>query len=113
VKKDAGIQLIWTFRRPCDQLLEGDVYTQRCDKSVKQMFWAGFAENIRTGLIPLDKDLNSARGEVTGEIIGHLYRAWLPELIRAGDIFMHDSASVHRAAIVKAILQELAIEVIN
>jgi hypothetical protein len=68
------------------------------------MFWARFGENIRTGLIPLNRDLNSARGGVTGEVIRHLYRVWLPQLVRAGDIFMHDSASVHRAAIVKVIL---------
>jgi hypothetical protein len=26
--------------------------------------------------------------------------AWLPQLLRPGDIFMHDGASVHRAQIV-------------
>jgi hypothetical protein len=59
------------------------------------MFWAGFRENTRTGLISLDGDPNSARGGVTARIIKYLYRAWLSQFVLKGDIFMHDSASVY------------------
>ena len=38
VERGAGIQPIWTFHRPKDQLREGDVCTRRIGKGVKQMF---------------------------------------------------------------------------
>jgi hypothetical protein len=52
--------------------MEHDVCTRWCGKGIKQMFWAGFEENTRTGLISLDGDLNSARGGVTARIIEYL-----------------------------------------
>ena len=76
------------------------------------MFWAGFGEDIRTGLVPLDGDPEAPRGGVTARVIRELYRAWLPEFVHEGDIFMKDSASVHRAHIVRDILNKLNIQVI-
>ena len=46
-----------------------DVHTLRTGKGVKKMFWAGFAYNRRTGLVPLDSDPMSRRGGVTSSII--------------------------------------------
>lgn len=113
VERGAGTETVWTFNRPSEQLELGDVSTERTGKSVKQMFWAGFGENMRTELIAVDGDPESARGGVTGAIIHDLYRTQLPLLLRDGDIFMHDGASVHRAVIVKKLLTELRIEVMD
>ena len=62
VERGSGSETIWTFRRPSEQLKERDVSTYRTGKAVKQMFWAAFGEDFRTGLVPLDGDPNSPRG---------------------------------------------------
>ena len=77
------------------------------------MFWAAFGQNIRTGLVPLDGDPESARGGVTARVIVELYRAYLPTILQPGDIFMQDGASIHTARIVKRLLQEMGIEVMD
>lgn len=87
--------------------------TKRTGKGVKQMFWAAFGGDQRTELIQLDGDPNSAKGGVTGVIIRDLYRVQLPHFLRDGDIFMQDGASVHRARIVKELLIELGIELME
>lgn len=113
VERGAGIQPIWTFRRPSEQLSTGDVCTRRTGKGVKQMFWAGFGQSIRTGLVPLHGDPDVGRGGINSTHIEALYRAWLPEFVFEGDIFMHDGASVHTAGIVQQLLQDLGIEVMD
>ena len=45
------------------------------------MFWAGFSYNIRTGLVLLDGDPNSARGGVTSAVIYDVYEVFLPKLL--------------------------------
>jgi transposase len=75
------------------------------------MFWATFGYDTRTGLIPLDGYPKSPRGGITSQVISHLYRSFLLEIIRPDDIFMHDNAPVHTAHIIKRILEELHIEV--
>jgi hypothetical protein len=75
------------------------------------MLWAGFGYGKRTGLVPLDGDPLARRGGVSGWVIQCLYSAQLPDLLRAGDIFMHDNASVHTARIVRNLLNELGVEV--
>jgi transposase len=62
VERGKGVQTIWTFNSPSQQLIEHDVHGIRCGKGVKKMFWAGFGYNIRTGLVPLDGDPESRRG---------------------------------------------------
>ena len=113
VERGMGIRPVWTFLRPSEQLVEGDVKEIRCGKSVKKMFWAAFGQNIRTGLVPLDGDPESARGGVTARVIVELYRAYLPTILQPGDIFMQDGASIHTARIVKRLLQEMGIEVMD
>ena len=56
VERGAGIQPRWTSHHPSEQLAEHDIHTHQIGKSVKQMFWAAFGEDIQTGLIPLDGD---------------------------------------------------------
>lgn len=43
---------------------------------MKQMFWAGFGESWRTGLVPLDGNPKSPRGGVDRFIIEALYSAF-------------------------------------
>ena len=64
------------------------------------MFWAGFGQNIQTGLVPL-------HGSVDSGVIQDLYRAWLPQFVFDGDIFMHDNAPVHTAHVVCRVLKEM------
>jgi transposase len=77
------------------------------------MFWAAFRQDIRTGLVPLDGDPEAKRGGVTGWVIRELYRAFLPTILQPGDIFMHDGASIHTARIVKALLQEMGVDIMS
>jgi transposase len=111
VERGAGVRGVWTWLRPAEQLVQGDIKEKRVGKGIKKMFWAAFGEGIRTGLLPLDGDPESARGGITGRVIVEVYRAFLPTILRPGDIFMHDGASVHTARIVRAILTELGIVV--
>ena len=106
-----GIQPVWTFLRPSEQLIHGDMKEKRYGKGVKKMFWAAFGQEERTGLVPVDGDPLAARGGVSGWVIGELYRAYLPTILRPGDIFMHDGAKVHTARIMTAILDEMGVEV--
>ena len=109
VERGAGIRPVWTFTRPCDQLVKHDIQEKRCGKSVKKMFWAAFGQDTRTGLIPLDGDPDSRRGGITARVIVSLYEAFLPTILQPGDIFMQDNASVHTARITRAILQSMGV----
>ena len=113
VERGIGAQTVWTFLRPKDQLKNHDICAKPCGPGVKQMVWAAFGENIRTGLVPLNGDPEAPRGGVTAAIILALYRAFLPDLLEEGDIFMHDGAGIHRAYIVREGLDEMGIEVIK
>lgn len=111
--RGSGSEAIWTFCRPSEQLKERDISTYWTGKAVKQMFWAAFGEDFCTGIVPLDGDPNSPRGErgVNGQVISDLYQAYLPEVVQPGHIFMHDGAGPHCAHIVQDVLEELQIEV--
>lgn len=112
VERGVGARPIWTFTSPSRQIIERDIHTIRCGKGVKQMFWA-FGFDQRTGLLPLDGDPESARGGVTAWVIRDVYEAFLPEFLTHGDIFMHDGASVHRVYIVRELLTEIGINVME
>jgi len=113
IERGYGIQPTWTFTRPCDQLKEHDVRERRCGKHVRQMFWAAFGQDSRTGLVPLHGDSDSARGGVTARVIVDLYRAFLPTIPEPNDIFMHDGAPVHTARIVRTVLQEMGVTIMD
>lgn len=57
-------------------------------KEVKQMFCAAFEDKIQTDLIPLSDDPDSKRGGVSAQVIHNLCKAFLPDFIQPGDIFM-------------------------
>ncbi|BDD59129.1 hypothetical protein MAP00_009280 [Monascus purpureus] len=77
------------------------------------MFWAAFGFDRRTGLLPLDGDPESAHGGVTAWVIHGVYETFLPEFLHNGDIFMHGGASVHRAYIIRDLLAEMGVEVME
>lgn len=79
------------------------------------MFWAAFSGYTRkNGLIPLFGDPNSARSGVNHFVIHDLYQRMLPTLLANNDrIFQQDNAPTHTARIVRDLLQELGIEVIE
>jgi transposase len=66
---------------------------------------------MRTNLVPLDGDPTSTRGGVSSRTIFQLYSEYLPQLLRPGDIFMHDGASMHRAHIIGGLLHDLGVNV--
>lgn len=61
--------------------------------------------------MPLDGDPESRCGGVSSSVIYELYQAHLPDFVQPDNIFMHDNAPVHTAAIIQGILAELGIEV--
>lgn len=114
IEKGVGIKPIWTFVRPRDQVRLGDIQPVRCSgKGVKKMLWAAFGHNRRTGLVPLDGDPQAARGGVTSWVIRGLYESFLPDIMVEGGEFMHDGAGPYRGHIVRDILQQMNIRVIN
>ena len=111
VERGAGVQPIWTWNTPTEQLQKSDVHAVRTGKGIKKMFWAGFTHDRQTGLVPLDGDPMSRRGGVTSSIIYDLYQSFLPGFVQPGNIFMHDNAPVHTASIIQELLAELGVEV--
>ena len=74
VERGKGVQPIWTWNTPTEQLQQRDIHEVRCGRSIKKMFRAGFGYNTRTGLVPLDGDPESLRGGVTSMVIRDLYK---------------------------------------
>lgn len=79
------------------------------------MFWAAFSGAPRkTSLIPLFGDLTAKRTGITSAIIHDLYRRILPTLIQNADsIFQHDNTPTYTAHIVRELLYDLGLEVIE
>src|SRR5699024_1734442 len=71
-----GVRPVWTWNSPTEQLEMQDIHAVRTGKSVKQMFWAGFSHNRRTGLVPLDGDPDTRHSGVTNSIISDLYQSY-------------------------------------
>jgi transposase len=104
----------WTFTRLRDQILVRDIQPVRCTgKGVKKMLWAAFGYNRHIGLVPLDSDPEAARGGVTSWVIRVLYEAFLPDIIVDSREFIYDGAGPHRGLIVKDILREMGIRVME
>ena len=72
---------------------------------MRQIFLALFGYQQRSGLIVIDMNINK-------ENYFNLYAAFLPDLLKPGNIFMHDNASSHTAKIVRDLLRQLQIKVI-
>ncbi|KAL7755582.1 hypothetical protein ACKLNR_014680 [Fusarium oxysporum f. sp. zingiberi] len=103
VRRGQGVRPIWTFLSPREALRVQDVSEARRQGAVRQMFWAAFGHGSRTPLVPLVGNVNAIG-------IYDLYSVILPWFLQPGDIFMHDNASVHTARVVKALLEELQVQ---
>ncbi|OKO93784.1 Transposable element Tc1 transposase [Penicillium subrubescens] len=85
IERGSGAGAQWTFVRPIHQAQEGK------------------------------GDPESARGGVTSNVVHSTYSTYLPTILsnRSNAIFMHNNASTHTAHIVRDLLQEIGIEVIQ
>lgn len=63
--------------------------------------------------MPLDGDENSKNKGVSSFMIEALYCAFLPEFVRENHIFMHYNATGYTAYIVRALLRDLGIKVMD
>ncbi|KAE8548074.1 hypothetical protein EYB25_009867 [Talaromyces marneffei] len=113
VERGKGGQLIWTWHSLTERLREHDIREIRTGKSIKKMFWGGFKFDQRSPLVPLTSDGSSAGGGITATVIRQLYMEQLPELLDNGDIFMQDNAPVHRAHIIRDLLRELGLDIME
>jgi hypothetical protein len=77
------------------------------------MLWVVFGYNRRIGLVPLDSDPEATRRGVTSWVIRVVYEAFLPEIMVKGREFIHDRASQYRGLIIRDILREMGIRVIE
>lgn len=77
------------------------------------MFWAAFSYGIRTDLVAMDGDNDSARGGVTARVYREVLDEHLRTVISDDSIFMHDNAPIHTAGIIKEFLQDLGVEVMD
>jgi transposase len=116
IERGSGAGAQWTFVRPIHQAREGEIHEKPCGKQIRQMFWACInGDTRRTGLIPMDGDPESPRGGVTSRVIQSTYSTYLPSILsnRSDAIFMHDNASTHTAHIVRDLLNEIDVEVMQ
>src|SRR5699024_7127960 len=104
MERGRGLEHTWTFVRPSEQIRDRDIHPIELGKRVKQMFWAGFSEELRTALVPLSGDPEAPHNGVSARIIYELYREMLPTIMEEADIFMHDNAPVHKARQVRELL---------
>jgi hypothetical protein len=77
------------------------------------MLWAAFGYNRRIGLVPLNGDPEAARRGVTSWVIRALYEAFLPDIMVDGREFIYDGAGPYCGLIVKDILREIEIRVME
>jgi hypothetical protein len=77
------------------------------------MLWAAFGHNRRTGSVPLDGDPLAKNKGITSWVIKELYRAFLPDIIVEGGEFMQDGAGPHRGLIIRELLREMEIRVME
>jgi len=75
------------------------------------MFWAGFGHNIRTDLVTMIGNPESARGRVLARPVVETFDRYHRDFIRLGDIFMLDNASVYTARITPTFLRNLQQEI--
>lgn len=114
VERGVGFRKPYTFTRPKDQLEKHDLCLKPCGKQIRQMFWAAFSGDIRrTGLIPLYGNSDSERGGIDSSVICELVISTPTLLNQPNAIFMHDNAPVHTAYIVRELLDDLGIEVMD
>lgn len=116
IERGSGAGAEWTFVRPKYQPREGEIQQKPCGKQLRQMFWACFnGDTRRSGLIPMHGDPSSPRGGVTSLVVRSTYSTYLPVILsnRSFANFMHDNASTHTAHIVRDLLGDIGVEVMQ
>ena len=77
------------------------------------MFWAAFGYGIKTELVIMAGDPESARGGVTARVYHEVLDQHLKPILGLGTIFMHDNAPIHTAHIIRDWLIENEVDVMN
>lgn len=77
------------------------------------MFWAAFGFGVRTALVPMEGDPESAKGGVTARVYKEVLDEHLLPILQYGAIFMHDNAPIHTAHTIRDWLQENKINVMD
>ena len=113
-----GRKLEWVFVKGGPGQLEerlkpNMVQPKPCGKQSKKMFWATFGYGVRSALVPMDGDPNSARGGVTARVYRQVLDEHLLGILQFGSIFMQDNAPIHTAHIIRDWLQEKNVEVME
>lgn len=116
IERGSGAGAEWSFVRPKYQPREGEIQQKPCGKQLRQMFWAYFnGDTRRTGLIPMQRDRTSSRGSVTSTVVRSTYSTYLPAILsnRSNAIFIHNNASTHTTCIVRDLLGDIGVEVMQ
>lgn len=69
IERGHGLEPVWTFTRPSEQIRNHDIRPIEVGKKVKQMFWTGFNEELRTTLVPLQGDPQALHNGVSARVI--------------------------------------------
>jgi transposase len=114
VERGKGVQPIYTYTRPSEQIKKRDVQPVRgSGKGIKKMLWGCFTHNNRSALVPMEGDPESPGGGVTSRRFQEVYRTWLPRMIPENGEFMHDGARPHTGLPVRIALAEMRVKVMN
>ena len=77
------------------------------------MFWAAFGWGLRSDLVVMLGDPNSARGGVTAQRYLEVLEEYLPTVLGYDSIFMQDNAPIHRARIIQDWFRDMGIIVVD
>jgi transposase len=109
-----GLKFGWVFvTSKKDRLRPDMIAPKRCGQQKSKMFWAAFGYGIRTQLVPMNGDPDSARGGITARVYQEVLSTYLRPILYLHDIFMHDGASIHTAHLIRDWLLEHRIEVMD
>ena len=101
IEKGSRQRAEYVFRRPGKSLKQWAIQPTRIKTKTKKTFWAAFGWGIRTNLVALEGDPESAKGGVTSQVYLTVLKTHLSTIMEADSIFMHDNAPIHTAKIIK------------
>lgn len=77
------------------------------------MFWAAFGWGLRSNLVVMLGDPNSARGGVTAQRYLEVIEEYLPTVLEHDSIFMQDNAPIHRARIIQDWFRDMGVILVD
>ncbi len=113
IERGKGQRTEWVFRHPGEKYEKWAVQGKPTFSRVKKMFWAAFAWDRRTDLGVMNGDPVSKRGGVTAKAYTAVLQEYLPTILDADSIFMHDNARPHTAKLMQKWLKDNAVEVME